>query len=101
MLSWNHGQEELDKWLTTVGPPFAILAAHDPRAFMVVRGCERAGLRGPNDVAVLGVNDDTSTCETSHPPLSSLLRVIPAGIQQKGFDLKKIGQCFVSFTFSR
>lgn len=72
--NWNQGQEELELWLSSMEPPFAVLAAHDPRATMVIRACERVGLRVPNDVAVLGVNDDTSTCESSFPTLSSIER---------------------------
>tara|TARA_R110002096_G_scaffold212352_10_gene399857 strand:- start:4619 stop:5773 length:1155 start_codon:yes stop_codon:yes gene_type:complete len=71
---WNHGQDELERWLRSLVPPFAVLAAHDPRATMVIRACERIGLRVPQDVAVMGVNDDTVTCETSRPTLTSLER---------------------------
>ena len=71
---WNRGQEELDQWLRRMRPPFAVMAAHDPRAAIVIRACERLGLEVPRDVAVIGVNDDTVTCETCHPQLSSIDR---------------------------
>lgn len=71
---WDHGQEELENWLLSLQPPFAVMAAHDPRATMVIRACERVGLRVPSDVAVIGVNDDTVTCETSRPTLTSIRR---------------------------
>ena len=71
---WNRGQQQLEKWLRKQEPPFAVMAAHDPRAAIVIRACEQVGLRVPQDVAVLGVNDDTVTCETSHPQLSSIDR---------------------------
>lgn len=71
---WDHGQEELEEWLLSMQPPFAVMAAHDPRATMVIRACERVGLKVPGDVAVLGVNDDTITCETCFPSLSSIRR---------------------------
>lgn len=71
---WNQGQDKLEQWLKTMTPPFAVLAAHDPRATMVIRACERVGLRVPEDVAVMGVNDDTVTCETIRPHLTSIER---------------------------
>lgn len=71
---WNRGQDELERWLTQLEPPFAVMAAHDPRAAIVTRACESIGLRVPRDVAVLGVNDDTVTCETCHPQLTSIDR---------------------------
>lgn len=71
---WSEGQEQLDDWLLSMRPPYAVMAAHDPRGAMVVRACERIGLKVPSDVAVLGVNDDTGTCETCYPSLSSVER---------------------------
>ena len=71
---WDDGQEALEEWLRSQEVPFAVMAAHDPRATMVVRACERVGLRVPADVAVIGVNDDTVTCETSRPTLTSIRR---------------------------
>lgn len=71
---WDIGQGELELWLSTIQPPFAVMAAHDPRAAMVIRACERAGLKVPDDVAVIGVNNDTVACESCRPPLTSIER---------------------------
>lgn len=71
---WDIGQGELELWLSTITPPFAVMAAHDPRAAMVIRACERAGLKVPEDVAVIGVNNDTVACESCRPPLTSIER---------------------------
>ena len=74
VVRWDEGQEDLERWLLSLAPPFAVMAAHDPRAAMVIRGCERVRLNVPRDVAVLGVNEDTVTCETCHPSLTSIER---------------------------
>lgn len=71
---WNVGQEELEQWLERMEPPVGVMAAHDPRATMVTRACERLGLRVPDDVAVIGANNDTVACESSRPPLTSVER---------------------------
>tara|TARA_R110000850_G_scaffold157962_11_gene282066 strand:+ start:1019 stop:2176 length:1158 start_codon:yes stop_codon:yes gene_type:complete len=71
---WDIGQGELELWLGTIKPPFAVMAAHDPRAAMVIRACERVGLRVPEDVAVIGVNNDSVACESCRPPLTSIER---------------------------
>lgn len=71
---WNDGQEQLDAWLLSMKPPFAVMAAHDPRGAMVIRACERTGLKVPANVAVIGVNDDAGTCETCRPTLTSIER---------------------------
>lgn len=73
-VRWDTGQGELELWLGTLEPPFAVMAAHDPRAAMVIRACERVGLRVPEDAAVIGVNNDTVACESCRPALSSIER---------------------------
>lgn len=71
---WDIGQEALERWLGAMVPPFAVMAAHDPRAALVIRACERVSLRVPTDVAVIGVNNDTISCESCRPPLTSIER---------------------------
>lgn len=71
---WDIGQGELELWLGTQEPPLGIMAAHDPRAAMIIRSCERVGLRVPDDVAVIGVNNDTVACESCRPALTSIER---------------------------
>ena len=71
---WQMDGEKLDRWLMSLKVPIGLMATHDPRAAMVLRSCERLGLRVPADVGVLGMNDDTSTCESCTPTLSSVDR---------------------------
>lgn len=71
---WDTGQTELENWLTSVRPPFAVMSAHDPRAALVIQACDRVGLDVPKDVAVVGVNNDTVACESCQPELTSIER---------------------------
>jgi LacI family transcriptional regulator len=48
------------------------LAANDDRARHVLEACRASGLRVPEDVAVLGVDNDEVMCELTDPPLSSI-----------------------------
>ena len=73
-VHWNAGLDELEQWLQSMQPPFAVMTSHDPRGAMVIRACERLQLKIPEQVAVLGVNDDSITCESCYPPLSSVDR---------------------------
>lgn len=55
------------------GPlPLGVFAAHDHWARLVVSAALAAGLRIPEDVAVVGVDNDELVCETSPVPLSSV-----------------------------
>ena len=52
--------------------PVGVFAANDDRGFEVIEFCHAHRLRIPEDVAVLGINNDTLICENCHPKLSSI-----------------------------
>src|SRR5206468_6349613 len=62
----------LSDWLKQQQKPIAVLAANDLRAREVLDACRLAGLHVPEEIAVLGVNDDELICEMANPPLSSV-----------------------------
>ena len=61
--------------------PVGVFAANDDRGYDVVEFCHAHRLRVPEDVAVLGINNDTLICENCHPKLSS----IQPDFEQEGF----------------
>jgi len=63
---------DLAKWLRRLDKPTALLAADDAVALEVVQACQSAHLKVPNDVAVLGVDDELLICENTKPALSSI-----------------------------
>ncbi|RYD22451.1 MAG: xylose operon transcription regulator XylR, partial [Verrucomicrobiaceae bacterium] len=71
---WEEQEELLDEWLKGMSLPVGVMASTDLRAAMVLEACARVGLRVPEDVAVIGVDNDPVVCESSHPPLSSVSR---------------------------
>jgi LacI family transcriptional regulator len=71
---WQHDHESLAAWLKALSLPVAVMASHDPRAILVVQACRRIGLRVPEDVAVIGFNNDLQGCEFCDPPLTSISR---------------------------
>ena len=58
-------------WLEELPKPVAILAANDVPAELA-DACRRFGLRVPDDVALLGVDNDDLECGLTSPPLSSV-----------------------------
>ena len=64
---------EMGKWLRSLKAPVGLLAANDLRAREVLDACRQAGVLVPDEVAVLGVNDDDLICEMANPPLSSVV----------------------------
>jgi LacI family transcriptional regulator len=72
--SWRDQQEPLEKWLRALVPPVGLMAFHDRRATMVLDACHRLGLRVPDDVAIIGSDNDEAICEICRPPLTSVAR---------------------------
>jgi LacI family transcriptional regulator len=66
---------ELRAWLIGLPKPVGIMACNDIRGRQVLSACRAAGLKVPDDVAVVGVDNDEVLCELADPPLSS---VVPA-----------------------
>jgi LacI family transcriptional regulator len=62
----------LAAWLEQVPKPAAVMSCVDMRAFQVMGAAQAAGLLVPEEVALLGVNNDSIRCDLSDPPLSSV-----------------------------
>ena len=74
---WDRGntvdfQKRLAKWLATLPTPCGILAANDQTAAQVVTAAEAAKLRVPDDISIIGVDNDPLHCENSIPSLTSI-----------------------------
>lgn len=76
----------LKQWLTNLSKPVGIMACNDSRGRQVLEACRQLGLNVPDDVAVIGVDNDELMCELSAPPLSSILQ----GTEQIGFEAAKL-----------
>ncbi len=63
---------ELPKWLQSLEYPIAILASNDDTGRLVTQACWESGIAVPEQVAVLGVDNDEVFCESSQPALSSI-----------------------------
>lgn len=63
----------IEAWLSSLPKPVAVFACYDNRGRQALEACRRVPLAVPDDVAVLGVDDDRVLCELSSPPLSSVV----------------------------
>ena len=69
-----HGDtQSLERWLRKLPRPVSIFAANDRTAYDVLSIAELNGWHVPGDVAVLGIDNIASLCESSRPRLSSIL----------------------------
>ncbi len=79
---WGREQAILGRWLRGLPKPLGILACNDDRGRQVLEACRAAGLQVPEDVAVVGVDNDELLCELSDPTLSS----VALNSEQAGYD---------------
>ncbi|MBQ6914981.1 MAG: substrate-binding domain-containing protein, partial [Kiritimatiellae bacterium] len=62
----------LADFLRSLPRPAGVLAANDEMAAHVLSAAEFAGITVPDDLAVVGIDDDELICENTHPTLSSV-----------------------------
>jgi LacI family transcriptional regulator len=69
---WEREQAFLAKWIAALPSPIGVFACDDDRGREVLEACKLARLNVPQDVAVVGVDNDEVFCELADPPLSSI-----------------------------
>ncbi|NOU71132.1 helix-turn-helix domain-containing protein [Paenibacillus sp. LMG 31458] len=70
--SWKTERDKLVQWLYDLPKPIGIMACYDICGQQLLEACRIAQIAVPDEVAVLGVDDDELLCELSNPPLSSI-----------------------------
>ena len=70
--AWEREQKYLADWIEQLPKPVGIMASNDDRGRGVLEACRLAGVRVPEEVAVIGVDNDELFCELADPPLSSV-----------------------------
>lgn len=69
---WVKVRDEMLAQLADLPKPIGIFARDDIAAAALSRACARLGLKIPDEVALLGFDDDLIICHTATPPLSSI-----------------------------
>lgn len=74
-------EEALGRFLQSLPSPAGLFAANDKIASIALASCRRLGIAVPQEIAVLGVDNDVQHCENEMPSLSS----IQLDFEQAGF----------------
>ena len=69
---WETQQKRLMNWVEGLPKPTGIMACTDSLGCWLLDACWRSGLRVPDDIAVVGVENDSTLATMSTPPLSSV-----------------------------
>ncbi|MDA3925289.1 MAG: XylR family transcriptional regulator [Kiritimatiellae bacterium] len=70
---WDFDKKKMQDWLLGLPKPCGIMVAFDHRARQVLECCQQCGIDVPDDIAVIGVDNDEAICENTTPTLSSVL----------------------------
>ena len=70
--TWEKEQLQMAEWLKTLPKPVGIMTCNDDRGNHVLEACKIAGLHVPEEVSVIGVDNDPVICDLSDPPLTSI-----------------------------
>ena len=63
----------LAEWLVHLPKPVGVFACYDIRGQQLLDACRQVGLSVPDEVAVVGVDNDELLCDLAFPPLSSIV----------------------------
>lgn len=80
--NWTAERQSMARWLRTLPKPLGLMACNDDRGEQVIEACKTAGVVVPDDVAVLGADNDDLVCELSDPPMSS----VAIGFERAGYE---------------
>ncbi|QEG24673.1 AraC family transcriptional regulator [Mariniblastus fucicola] len=79
---WEQEQELLSKWLASLAKPCAVMTCNDYAGQRVLDACRRASILVPEELAIVGVDNDEVICTLSTPTLSS----VNAGHFEVGYE---------------
>jgi LacI family transcriptional regulator len=69
---WESHQKRLMRWLESLEKPVGIFAANDQLAVRLLDACRRAAIAVPEEVAVVGCENEETLCEFASPALTSV-----------------------------
>lgn len=81
-IPWEVEQQRLSEWIRQLPKPVGIMACYDIKAQQLLDVCRTINVSVPEEVAIIGVDNDEILCNLSEPPLSS---IIP-NTQQTGYE---------------
>jgi LacI family transcriptional regulator len=89
--SWDEDRKELENWLMNLPKPAGVLANQDFTGFQILQACQDLEIAVPDEIAVIGVDNDDWLCSACTPPLSS---VIPDAFRT-GYEAAHLLDCMM------
>ncbi|MDD5011595.1 MAG: DNA-binding transcriptional regulator, partial [Phycisphaerae bacterium] len=84
--TWMKGLEGPLSWLKSLRKPVGLMACDDGVGYDLIEIAGEAGIRIPEDVAIVGMDNDEVLCNSIKPPLSS----VEANLEQAGYEAAEL-----------
>ena len=85
-LTWVREEPAVRQWLKSLPKPIGLFCPNDDRSAFVLETCRTLAYGVPEDIAVIGVDDDPYVCELTNPSLSS----VATAAERAGYDLAEL-----------
>lgn len=72
-IGWERHQARVAKWVQSLPKPLGVMTSTDLAGQQFLEACSRAGVAVPEQVAVIGADNDELICAVANPPLSSVI----------------------------
>lgn len=70
--SWEAHVDDIAHWVQSLRKPAGVMVCTDQRGPQLLEACRRVDLNVPDEIAVIGVDNDVTLCEVASPTLSSV-----------------------------
>ena len=85
-IDWNRDRKKVARWIRSLGQPLALFADNDSAGRVLADICRELDIHVPEEVAIVGANNDELICEFSNPHLSS----VALAKEQVGFEAAEL-----------
>lgn len=84
--SWEHSKERLEQWLKDLPKPVGIIAVTDSRARHLLQSCDHMNIRVPDEVAIIGIDNEDMARFLNRVSLSS----VEQGCKRMGYEAARM-----------
>lgn len=81
---WSQSHTELKNWLLSLPKPIALFACDDNFALRISQICKINGVKIPEEISLMGVDNDELLCNLSDPTISSIALDVERGGYETG-----------------
>jgi len=83
---WKDESGVMTEWLRSLPKPLGLMTCSDDRSQHILEACKLARMHVPEEVAIIGTDNDELLCELSSPTLSS----VAFNLEKAGFEAAKL-----------